>query len=746
MIDPSKFKVIGKSPAREDAFDKVRGRAVFGFDVQIANAIYGVVLRSPHTHARIVSIDSSEAEKMPGVYAVVTSKDFPELRPGGFGDIARENLADGKVLFHSQGVAAVAAKTEDLARQAAAKIKIEYEALPHVMTIDEAIADDAPILHEGISFDGSEGRSNIHEKIESKIGDIEAGFAQADVVRERTYTTPVVHQGYIEPTACAAIYSEDSQSTVWSTTQGHHALRDMIALNCGLTSHELKVIPTEIGGGFGGKTAVYLEAIALMLSKKSGRPVKMRMTREEVLRCGGPAAATKIRVKIGIKKDGSITAMQGHMLYDSGCFPSAPTGGAVRSIFTAYDCPNVYIEGYSVVTNKVRVRAYRGPGAPQACYAAESLLNELCDEIGMDPIEVRLKNAIRDNAKNVAGIQFRELGLVACLEAARDSDHYQSELKPGQGRAISAGFWFNAGGYSSATINMHKNGFVSLTTGSADLSGTRTALAQIAAETLNVPIEHVHAEVGDTDDVGNTGVTGGSRTVNATGQAVHQASLNIIDQLKERAASGWNVLPTDVEWDSGKVINTKNPDETLTLRDITRAALQTGGAITADSSVNIAGGLGPSFGVHICDVEVDEETGKTLVTRYTVIQDAGVAVHPQFVEGQYQGGAVQGIGWALNEEYIYDENGVLQNPGFLDYRMPVASDLPMIETIVVQVPNSMHPFGVRGVGEVPIIPPLGAVGSAIANAIKMPVADLPASPVRVLGLIQARDGSASAAA
>jgi len=731
------FETIGQRPIREIDRDKVTGAAVFGNDITLPGTLVGLVLRSPHAHAKIRSIDTSRALKVKGVKSVVTNADFPELRTGGAGDIAKDNLAWDKVLFHGHGVAAVAATNQEAARKALRKIRVDYEPLAHVTDLDAAMADDAPILDESLGYDGRP--SNIYERLEQTHGDVEAGFTDADLVLERTYRTPTVHQGYIEPTACLANFRPIGQSTIWTTTQGQFAIRDSVALMCGLPTHELKVIPTEIGGGFGGKTTPYLEAIALMLSRAAGRPVSMRMSREEVFRCAGPGAASRIRVRIGARYDGTITAMQGHLAYEAGATPGAPLGGGMRSMFSAYDVPNVHIEGMSVVLNKPKVRAYRGPGAPQACFAVESLLNELAIELDMDPIDLRLKNAVRSGCTNAAGT-FGSIGFVECLEAARASEHYRTALKPGQGRGVVAGFWFNAGGNSSATIHMHKNGFASVTTGSADLSGTRTALGMIAAETLHLPFDQVHIEVGDTDSVGTTGVSGGSRTVNATGQAVMQAAHDIINQAKERAASGWNVLPAQVEWQEGRLTNTTR-DESTTLREVTRQAMRTGGPLAASASVDIAGGEGPSFAVHICDVSVDRETGSTTIDRYTTIQDAGCAVHPPSVEDQMQGGASQGIGWALNEAFLYDKDGRLENASFLDYRIPVTSDLPMIDAIVVEVPNPRHPFGVRGVGEAPIIPPLAAVGSAISQAIGVPITDLPCSPMRVLSLI--RSGSSS---
>ncbi|MDP6377140.1 MAG: xanthine dehydrogenase family protein molybdopterin-binding subunit [Pseudomonadales bacterium] len=729
------FQTLGKRPLRPDAIDKVLGRAVFGADVSMGQMLQGAVLRSPHAHARILSIDTSKAERLSGVKAVITSADFPALRPRGPGDIARDNLAVDKVLYHGHGVAAVAATGIGIARAALDLIDVHYEPLPHVLSIDDAMAEGGVVLHPDLTHEGHEGPSNVYERVEQSIGDVEKGFEDADVIVERTYSTPTVHQGYIEPPACAASFQPHGQSTIWTTTQGHFTIRDSVALMCGLQTAELRVVPTEIGGGFGGKTTPYLEAMALTLSKNSGRPVKMRMTREEVFRCAGPGAASKSRVRIGARTDGTITAMDADLVYAGGAFPGAPLGGGMGCIFSSYDVPNVRILGRSVVVNKPMVRAYRGPGAPQACFASESLLNELATRLGMDALALREKNALRDGGSNIAG-SFRELGLLACLEAAQDSSHYRTPLEPGRGRSVAVSFWRNAGGLSSATVVLHRNGFASVLTGSADLSGTRASLAMIAAETLGLPIENVHAEVADTESVGFTGVSGGSRTINATGQAVASAAQEAISQMKERAASEWNVRPDQVEWREGRAYNTTR-DESLTLKEITRRAPQTGGVISASTSINPPGGEGPCFAVHICDVDVDRETGKTAIARYTTVQDAGMAVHPAYVEGQFQGGAVQGIGWALNEEYVYDSDGVLQNPGFLDYRMPVASDLPMIDTIIVEVPNSRHPFGVRGVGEAPIIPPLAAVASAIGNAVGVPMCDLPCTPERVLASIEA---------
>lgn len=736
MVDQQPFQHIGSRPIRDDAADKVTGQAKFGADFFLPNMLVGKVLRSPHAHARIIRIDTSGALALRGVEAVVTADDFPELPSGGIGDLARDNLAKGKVLYHGHGVAAVAARDLMIAEAALALITVEYEILTPVMTIDEALAEDAPLLHENLIPAGHEGDkpSNICVKAELKVGDIEAGFDQADVIVEGEFTTPTVHQGYIEPATCVAKFDGIGQSVIWTCTQGHFSVRDSTARIFGLNSSRIKVIPAEVGGAFGGKLAIYLEAIALMLSKKSAKPVKMTMTREETFQVGGPGAATKTHIRIGATKDGKVTAMQAFLAYEAGAFTGSPLGGGVRSMFTAYDVKNVCIEGVGVVVNKPKVRAYRGPGVPQAVFGSESLMNDLAAKLGLDPLEFRLQNAIKTGMTAINGRTFHEIGLLECLKAARDSSHYQSKLADNQGRGVAVGFWGGGGNNSSASISMNFDGSAAVTSGSVDLSGTRTSIAMMAAETLGLPLKKVSSSVADTDSIGFTASSAGSRTTIATGMAVVQAAQNVIETMKQRAASGWNVTVEQVSWESGVAKNTVT-DEELTMQEICRTSPQTGGPITGQSSLNAAPGRGPAFAVHICDVDVDEETGQTRIIRYTTVQDVGTAIHPSLVEGQMQGGAVQGIGWALNEEYIYDQDGVLENPTFLDYRIPLASDLPMIETIIIEVPNRSHPFGVRGAGEVPIIPPLAAVGSAVANAIDAPIRALPCSPVNVLQAI-----------
>jgi CO/xanthine dehydrogenase Mo-binding subunit len=747
MSEAQDFKYIGQRSIRPDGFDKVTGRANYGADMSLPGMIWGKVLRSPHAHAKIKSIDTSKAEALDGVLAVACHADLPAVADvaieAGEGsanliDLASNILAKDKVLYHGHAILAIAARTEAIAEQALELVEVEYEVLPPVLDVRDAIADGATLLNENLFTEGLPDKpakpSNIATRHEFKLGDVEAGFGEAEVIVEREFYTPTVHQGYIEPHACLGRYDENDQSMLWCCTQGHFDVRATTAALLDMKLKQLKVIASEIGGGFGGKTTVYLEPVSLILSRKSGRPVKMVMDRNEVFKASGPGSAARMWVKVGAKKDGTITAMQGRFHYEAGAFKGSPVMMGCMTAFTPYNLENVHVEGFDVLVNKPKVAAYRAPGAPQAEFAAEMVVNEIAAKIGMDPIELRLKNAAQEGTQTIYGPKLKRVGLVECLEAVRDSEHYKTALKENQGRGVAAGFWFNVGGQSSVTLNMNPDGTGTIVEGSPDIGGSRASMQLMAAEEMGMPAENFKPIIADTENVAFSAGTGGSRTTFATGMAVIEAAQDVVQQMKERAAALWNVTADQVDWANGVAINMAGEDR-LTAAEICAKADRTGGQISGRGNIN-ARGAGPSFAVHLCDVEVDKDTGKVDVIRYTAAQDAGKAIHPSYVEGQLQGGAVQGIGWALNEEYIYGDDGLLQNPGFLDYRIPLASDLPMIDAIVVEVPNAFHPFGVRGVGESGIIPPLGAVGTAVSEAIEVPVTDLPCSPPRVLKLIK----------
>ncbi len=744
------LKWIGTSPVRPDGTDKVTGRAKFGADLMLPGMLTGKVLRSPHAHAKIKSIDTSKAEALPGVKAVVTCADIGEMPsewvPAGelqlnYRDLASNIMARGKALYDGHAVAAVAATSASIANAALDLIAVDYEVLPHVIDVEEAMAPDAPVLHEDMFTEGvtptPDKPSNIFKEIDIAVGDVEAGFAAADLIVERSFKTAPVHQGYIEPHAAVASFAEDGQAELWCSTQGHFTARAYCAKLLGMDVSDLRVTASEIGGGFGGKTTVYVEPVALLLSRKAGRPVRVVMTREEVFRASGPTSGAANWVKIGVTKDGSITAGEAVLKYQAGAFPGSPVQPGCMCAFAPYDIENVKVKGYDVVTNRPKVAAYRAPGAPIAEHAVESVLDEIAKKLGIDPIELRQKNAAREGSNAAYGPKFGPIGYAETLAVAKAHPHYSAPLGPNQGRGVASGFWFNVGGDSCATMNVSEDGTLVLATGSPDIGGSRASMAIMAAETLGIDVADVRPIVADTASLGYTFLTGGSRVTFATGMAVIEASKQIAEELRQRAAKIWDISVDAVVWEDGyaKPAGANAGDfEPLSIDDIAAQAGKTGGPISANAALN-AQGAGPGFGTHICDVEVDPETGRVTILRYTAIQDCGKAIHKAYVEGQIQGGAAQGIGWALNEEYIYDEKGRLDNPGFLDYRIPVASDLPMIEAVIVEVANPTHPYGVRGVGEVPIIPPMATVANAIEGAIGVRMTELPMSPPKVLAAL-----------
>lgn len=726
------YQVIGTRPVRPDGADKVTGRALYGADVKLNRMVHGAVLRSPHAHARIRAINVDKALALPGVLAVVTAADFPpapadKMVDFGEGDTLLSSLrgnvlASGKVLYVGHAVAAVAAKDTHTAEQAAALIEVDYEPLPAVFTTQQAMAAGAPLLHQGL-HDG-----NVAEYIRHEVGDLEKGFAAASVVVEREWNTATVHQGYIEPQNATAYWSPDGRIQIWCSTQGSFVARDATAAVLDLPVSRLKVTPMEIGGGFGGKINVYLEPVAALLSKKAGRPVKLVMSRRDVFTGTGPTPGSHVKVKIGVDANGKITAAQAWLAYEAGAWPGAMVGPGTMTVFACYDVENALVEGFDVVVNKPSTAAYRAPGAPNAALATETVLDDIAAKLGIDPLELRLRNAAKPGTRRVDGPRYKSLGCVEVLEAMRDSKHYQSPL-PGKncGRGVAVGFWFNAGLASSATLTVNNDGTVNLIEGSTDIGGSRASLAMQAAEVLGLPVEAVIPTVVDTDSIGYTGVTGGSRTTFATGYAVHDAAQAVLTQLKQRAA---RILGVEEVAYSKQVFS--GGDKQITFAELAAKLDSTGGPITASAAVNPRG-VGGSVAGLIVDVHVDPETGKTDVLRVTSVQDAGKAIHPSYVEGQMQGGTAQGIGWALNEEYFYDAAGDMRNASYLDYRIPTALDLPMIETVIVEVPNPGHPFGVRGVGEANIVPPLAAVASAIEHATGRKMNRLPLNPPTVLG-------------
>ena len=749
------YKVIGTRPVRPDGADKVTGRAIYGGDMRLAGMLHGKVLRSPHAHARIRSIDTSKAKALPGVKAVVTARDMPkaEDRMANLGEmsvnvkhLSNNALAYDKVLYRGHAVAAVAATNVHIAEEALKLIEVDYEVLPAAIDVLSAMKDEAPILHEDQKTlelgQQTDKVSNIVNHFQHKLGEPASGFAEADVIIEREFDTATVHQGYIEPHNATAMWNEEGHLSIWTSTQGAFVVQRQVAEVLGISVSQVSVTPCEIGGGFGGKISVYLEPVAAILSREAGRPVKLIMSRIEEFEGTGPTPASHIRLKMGATNDGRIVAAEADLMYEAGAFPGSPVAAGAMCIFSPYAIPNMSVDGYDVVVNKPKTAAYRAPGATNAAFASETIIDEIAEQLGMDPLEIRRQNGAKEGDRQVHGPTYPRIGYLETVHAALEHEHYQSPLEgPNRGRGVASGFWFNVSFQSTVVINVNSDGTVSLVEGSTDIGGTRASIAMQAAETLGIPYEDVNPTVAGTDGVGYTDVTGGSRTTFATGYAAYEAAHDVIRQMSQRAADRWNreaedgdsaqISVDDVSYSDGVFRCSKDAGKAITFKEMADLMPRTGGPITGRATSQPRG-VGGAFATHVVDVEVDPDTGKVTVLRYTATQDVGTAIHPSYVEGQIQGGAVQGIGWALNEEFVYNNDGSMVNASFLDYRMPTTLDLPMIDTVLVEVPNPGHPYGVRGVGEVPIVPPPAALANAIYRATGKRMKNLPMSPTYVL--------------
>ena len=755
VLSSTDYKVIGTRPIRHDGADKVTGKALYGADVQLPNLAFGKVLRSPHAHARIKSIDTSKAEANPAVLAVATAWDLApvpdQLADVGEGSVlslkylSNNVLAGEKVLYKGHPIAAVAAKNPHVAEEALALIEVDYEVLPAVTNAEDAMKPDAPILQEHMTTASFDGRfpkqTNIASYQQLELGDVGQGFREADVVVEREYRTTTVHQGYIEPQSATAWWAPGERLTIWCSSQNPFGIRDNTAHILGIPSSQIKVVPMEIGGGFGGKLSCYLEPVAAVLSKKAGRPVKMSMSRTEVLEATGPTSGSWMSVKMGGSRDGRITAAQAYLVFEAGAYPGSPIGGATSSMFTPYDIPNLLVDGFDVVDNKPKTAAYRAPGAPMGCFAVESLIDELSEKLGMDPMDFRLRNAAAEGTRRADGTPNPRIGCIEVMEAVRSHPHYIAPLEgKNPGRGVAVGFWRNNAGPSCVVANVNPDGAVMLAVGSVDIGGSRTAVAQQLAEVLSIPVEDVHPTVADTDTIGYTSQTAGSSVAFKTGWAAYEAAQDIRRQMIERAALLWEAYPDQVQERDGVFQHEADPELRLNFKQLASRLNETGGPVVGRSNLD-PWGVGGSCTATLVDVDVDPETGKVQVLRCTAFQDAGKAIHPSYVEGQMQGGTVQGIGWALNEGYCMSDQGELLNASFLDYRMPTSLDLPMIDTVIVEVPNPGHPFGVRGVGEAPIVPPLAAMANAIHHAAGVRMNRLPMNPGAVLEAIQGESGA-----
>lgn len=726
----SEHTVVGKPVPRLDAPAKVTGQALYVADIKLPRMLCGKVLRSPYPHARIVRLDTRRAERMPGIRGIVTGADFPPST--GPRIIARD-----RIWFEGQAIAAVAADSADLAADALEQIEVEYEVLPAVVDPLVAMQPGAPELHDNpkthVTLEDGTQLVNISGYRRDAQGDVDRGFAEADVVVEQTFRLEVVHQGYLEPHGAVACVEPTGKVTVWTSTQGHFATRDPLAAMLQMPLTDLNVIAPVIGGGFGAKGDPTVEPLCIRLAQKSGRPVQILMTREEEFLAASPAPRGVFTLKTGATREGLLVAREARLVWDAGAFGGAG-GGGVDYVRGPYRIPNVRVETLGVYTNKATPGAYRAPGYPQLYFASESQLDTLARELQMDAVEFRLKNLMDNRDFSEGGqppripVAFKET-----LQKAAEMAGWKKkrEKVKGRGVGVAIGRWDNWAGPSSCIITVNEDGSIKHFSGAVDVTGSDTALAQIVAEELGVEVGDIVVSLGDTEAAPYAAVSAGSRVIYGQGAVARRAAQEVKARLIELAAEQLEVEPEVLEVRGHKVFVRHDPEESITLAELSRLSLWSrGGPIIGQASLaNLPSP--PVISAQIAEVEVDSETGEVRVQRLIVAQDVGCAINRLGTEGQIQGGAVQGLGWGLYEAILYEaERGVL-NPNFLDYRMPTARDVPSIEVGLVELNSPDGAFGAKGVGEPSIVPTAAALANAIYDAVGVRITDLPITAERI---------------
>jgi CO/xanthine dehydrogenase Mo-binding subunit len=768
-------KGVGLSIPRPDGPEKVTGQVQYVADLKARGLLHAKLLRSPHAHARIVRIDTSKARALPGVRAVLTAADIPELKRKA-PTRAHAVLAIDRVMFVGHPVAAVAADEPAIAEEALDLIEVEYDVLPAAVDPLKSMQPGAPPVAEaGTEADTSEAMAhgsvavaatevkpakavNISQQSRLHRGDTGQGFLESDVIIEKTYRVPMVHQGYLEPHAVMAQWDSTGFLTLWASTQGSFNTRSEVADVLEISENQIKVIPVECGGGFGGKIRALCEPITAILARAAGRPVRYVMTRREELEAGMPAPQVIIRLKSGVKRDGTLMALEAETIIESGAFSGAVL--AVSGVFLAslYKWPNFEVRGFEVLTHKPSIAAYRAPVAPQTIFAIDSHMEQIARALGVDPVEFRLRHLMREGDPMASGQPWQSNGAHEVLRRIAEHPLWKSRAewaatsgKDGhglRGTGLALGGWLGGLQPTGATVRLNPDGTVSVLTGQVDIAGTNIALAQIAATAYGVDIDKVRITTGDTDVAPMTGLSAGSKTIYTVGVAVMQAAQDARRQTLDVAASELEASVHDLEIEDGKVFVRGLPDKVVTLAQIGKK-----GNLYMSKVQPVLGVArpafsqqAPAFAAQLARVEIDPDTGELTLHDFVVVQDAGKAINPLGVEGQMQGGAVQSLGMALTEALVFDDNGRLTNPSLLDYRKLTAADLPNIETIIVEVPSPSGPYGARGVGEPPIVPAPAAIANAIEDATGVRLTHLPLTPERIALEIAARGAAASARA
>jgi CO/xanthine dehydrogenase Mo-binding subunit len=748
------FSVIGQSLPRIDGEEKVTGRAQFAADYDLRGLLHARLLLSPHAHAAIKRLPIAAARATPGVVAVFTADDLPfgEEAPNVRG---RCLLARGEARFVGEPIAVVVAASEAAATDGLERLAwgAEFEPLPALVDPLAAADPASPLVQPGLAGKSGEASlhaalkvdeeaadqrpSNIASRVQFRRGDIERGLGEADLVIGRTFRTSVIHQAYIEPHATVADYEPTAHRlTIWTATQGLFYARENVAQVLGLPESSVRIVPMPVGGGFGAKILL-LEPIAGALAMVLRRPVRLVLTRSDEFRTATPAPQSTLEVRLGAKRDGRLVAIQARLLFDAGALPGAPVNIAALMLGGNYQAPHLDIQGREVLTHKAPVGAYRAPGAPQAAFALESVIDDLARSFGQDPIEFRLRNASQAGDPMPNGEPWPRIGLRESLQAVQQNPVWRGRERDGRGVGVAAGGWLGGIEPASACVRMNTDGTAQVIVGSVDISGTATALAQVAAEMLGVSVSRVRVIGADSDSAPAAGMSGGSKITYTMGSAVLKAAEDARRQVLALAASRLEAAEADLEIDDGVVQVRGVPSRTIAVADLVKLTSGFGAGhppifgVASEAIVQRA----PAFGAHVARVRVDGDSGRVRVVDYVVAQDVGRAINPAAVRGQIHGGVAQGIGWALLERMIYDENGSLATGTFLDYALPRASDVPSIQVALVEVPAERGPFGAKGVGEPPIVPVAAAIANAIADASGARVETLPIVPEAVVSAL-----------
>ena len=751
-LDRTRFRFVGRRTRRADAPERLTGQIRFTNDLVLAGALHCRFVLSPHAVARIVSVDATEARALPGVVAVLTARDLPVPDITAAVENRSILLALDRVLHAGQPVVAVLGETEAAAEDGAAAVQVEYEALEAVADIAAAMQADAPLVREqreanpeelamhgaapqGTQADDEPRAPNVASRIQFERGDVEQAFAQSDVVVEHEFRTSWVHQGYMEPQSCTAVLDALGNVTVYASTQALFHTRSEVARTLGLADHQVTINAMPVGGGFGGKFG-FLEPTVAALAKAVRQPVRLVYNRMEELTAADPAPESRIRLKMGARRDGTLLALQGDFTFDAGSKAGAPVGISALIAGSLYRFENLQLEGTEVLTNKAGTGAYRAPGAPQGAFALESTMDDLARALGMDPLELRLRNAAREGDIRADGSAWPRIGLVQCLEAARDL--YVAERKaagPGEGVGIAAGGWPGATESASAVCRLNADGSLQVSLGAVDLTGTNTTFAIIAAEAFGLDDpSQVRVTTVNSDSAPYAGGSGGSKVTYTIGPAVLRSAEDARNQVLHIAASELEASVDDLELVNGRVQVRGVPGKTITLSDIFSVSASFGArhAPVLGRGQTVVTDFSPGMAVHIARVRVDPDTGKVQPLRFISIQDVGRAINPATVESQMHGGAVQAVGWGLYERMLWDEQGTPLTASLMDYAIPKASQSPGLETRLVEVPSVSGPYGAKGVGEPPVIPGAAALANAVRDACGARVTELPLTPERVI--------------